>query len=437
MGINSNKRLLVVQVAGLGWDLVQASGKSSVLQRDWQPMETVFPAVTCTVQASFRTGTSAGRHGVVANGWMERALHRTYFWEQSSDLVWGERIWSNFRAAGHRVAMLYWQQSLGEDVDMLLSPAPVHKHHGGLVDATASVPPDLYETLVERVGSPFKLRSYWGPLASTRSSEWIAKATAEILGDAELAPDLCLTYLPGLDYDLQRFGPEHPRAKQALSTVQNQLTQLLSKAEAAGYEWLVFGDYAIVQAERQVFINRHLREAGWLSTRDVGGRLYPELHTSRAFAVVDHEVAHVYLRNPDDLNEVQACLSGLDGVQVSLNRLEQRDQGLMHPRGGDLIVIAEDGAWFPYDWWTRRSEAPDYAGHVDIHNKPGFDPRELFWGWPPGSVSLDATRVGGTHGRVGKGRDVAISASFDVGTPQTLLDLSRVVQGWLGENGDG
>ncbi len=424
----------MVQVAGLGWDLVQARWQGTILGREWEPMESVFPAVTCTVQASFRTGVPVGRHGIVANGWMDRDLRRTFFWEQSAALVGGPRIWSDFRESGNRVAMLFWQQSLGEAVDTVLSPAPIHKHHGGLIDATYALPEGLYDTVAERVGEKFNLRNYWGPMASVRSSRWIAKATAELLQDEALAPDLCLTYLPGLDYDLQRFGPGHPRSDSAIQSVEQQLKDLLEAATAAGYDWLVFGDYAIVRAEKPVFLNRSLRNAGWMATREIAGRSYPDMHTSRAVAVVDHEIAHIYLRNPGDAGEAGACLLDTEGVKSVLNPGEQKDRGLIHPRGGDLIAVAEDGDWFAHDWWTDRREAPDYAGHVDIHNKPGFDPRELFWGWPPGSVSLDASRVGGTHGRTGKGREVALAASYDVGSPQTLLDLSNAVGESLSAN---
>lgn len=430
MSDQSNKRLLVVQVAGLGWDLAQDVASDGIMGRAWIPMETVFPAVTSTVQASFRTGVLPAEHGIVANGWMDRSLRRTFFWEQSAALVQGERIWSDFRESDKRVAMLYWQQSLGEFVDTLLSPAPIHRHHGGMIDATYAIPGGLYEKLAERVGRDFALRNYWGPLASVRSSEWIAEATAALLKEDAYAPDLCLTYLPGLDYDLQRYGPDHPRSADSVRSVRQHLAKLLQAAEDREYDWLVFGDYAIVKAEKPVFINRRLRDAGWMATREVNGRFYPDPYTSRAFAVVDHEVAHIYLQSNGDKDTVRSLLLDSDGVEDVLD--PRKDiRALDHPRSGDLIAVANDGAWFAYDWWDKRSEAPDYAGHVDIHNKPGFDPGELFWGWPPGRTSIDATKIGGTHGKNGKDRRVAIAASYDTGSPKTLLDLSKAVGEWL------
>ena len=52
--------------------------------------------------------------------------------------------------------------------------------------------------------------------------------------------------------------------------------------------------------------------------------------------------------------------------------------GLDHPRAGDLVAVAEKGSWFTYYHWLDDARAPDFARTVDIHRKPGYDPRELF-----------------------------------------------------------
>lgn len=431
MGVGKKKRrLLVVQVAGLGWDFVCRSDSQALLGQPFRSAATVFPAVTSTVQATFRTATLPAQHGVVANGWMERELRKVFFWEQSSTLVQGKRVWEPLRAKGGRVALLYWQQSLGEAVDVLLSPAPIHTHHGSMLEATYSRPDGLYDRLVTRLGGPFALRHYWGPMASVRSSDWISRATAAVLHDCGAQPDLCLTYLPGLDYDLQRYGPDHVKGQAAWSAVRTQLERLLLSAAETGYDWLVYGDYAIVAATRgAVRLNLALRQDGWLQTRRIGRRLYADLHASRAFAVPDHEVAHVYVSDPSDAPAVEACVRAVAGVEQVMGSAARRDAGLDHRRSGELVAVAAPGAWFTYDWWEHGREAPDYARHVDIHSKPGFDPRELFWGWPPGCVSLDTGRVGGTHGRTGDGRDVAIAASCGLGSVDNVLGLAR----WIGE----
>lgn len=425
------RKLVIVQAAALGYDLLRRNHRTRWQGHDFHPLESVFPALTCTAQASFRTAASPQEHGMAANGVYDRALSRPFFWEQSSALVTGPRIWERYRAAGKRVAMLCWQQSLGENVDILLSPAPIHKHGGGMIQSVYSRPACLYDALRRRIGRNFELARYWGPFASSASSEWIAQATADILLDSQ-SPDLCLVYLPALDYDLQRYGPEHPRAGKALGDLFDQLDIIHTAARKTGHEVLVFGDYAIGPARSAVYPNRILAAQGWLATRSVRGMSYPDFFSSRAFALVDHEIAHVYVKHAADIPAVRQALSTAPGIAAAAGRGDNTADSPRHANAGELILTAEEGFWFAYPWWNSRREEPDFAGHVDIHNKPGYDPCELFLGWPPGSVSRDTSRIKGSHGRTGPGRQAAWTASFDTGgAPATLVDLARLTQRWL------
>ncbi len=426
----SNK-WLVVQVAGLGYDLATTHAGFAGSGLKFQSMEGVFPALTCTAQATFRTAAPVAAHGMTANGGFHHDLRKALFWEQASALVAGPRIWEPYRAGGRRVALLFWQQSLGESVDLLLSPAPIHKHGGGLIDAVHSKPHGLYDRLRKRVGRPFRLHRYWGPLASPAASDWIADATCALLDDPELAPDLCFTYLPALDYDLQRHGPGDPRTARAVTAVVRELTQLKAAAAQHGYACLIFGDYAIGPVNRAVFPNRVLRDAGLLVTREVRGRLYADLNESPAFALVDHEIAHVHVRSPSLLTAAARTLRAMDGVGEVLDRAAQKAAGIDHERGGDLVLVALPGFWFAYPWWAADREAPDYAGHVDIHNKPGYDPCELFFGWPPGTVSRNTARIRGSHGRVGADRRTAWAATADLGQPANMLELAAALRARL------
>jgi len=431
---NAQKKLLVVQVAGLGHELLRRHHGESLLDLPLRSLEAVFPALTCTVQASFRTASYPVSHGMIANGLYDRRYRRTLFWEQSSALVQGDRIWKRFREAGRTVGMLFWQQSLGEDADVVLSPAPIHKHHGGMIQDCYARPPALYQQLCHRLGRRFNLAHYWGPMACPRSSSWIADATCAVISDPDLAPDLCLTYLPALDYDLQRSGPASPRSLKALDEVIDQLRALHAAACAAGYELLVFGDYAIGPCDHgAVFPNRALAEAGLLAERRVGGMVYPDLHASRAFAMVDHEIAHVYLRGKGSAEAARAALANLPGVGEVMGQVDQESARVRHANGGELLLVARPGYWFAYPWWVASREAPDYAGHVDIHSKPGYDPCELFFGWPPGSVSGNTRRVSGTHGRVGHGREVAWCSTVIEGEMKDTVELAKAVGQWLGE----
>ena len=422
------KKLLIIQVAGLS----RPSGAPGLA---FEPIGSVFPAVTCSVQASFRTAASPAAHGMIANGLFHRSLRRPMFWEQSARLVAGERIWSGFRRAGGTVGVMFWQQSLGEDADLVLSPAPIHKHHGGMVEDCYATPAGLYERLCKAVGRPFKLARYWGPLASAKAGDWIAEATAAVMADASVAPDLLLTYLPTLDYDLQRFGPDDSRCDKARGALDAQLETLLAAAAAGDYEVLVFGDYAIAPATGAALPNRALAEAGLLATRQVGRTSYPDFHASRAFAMVDHEIAHVYVPDAADIAATKDVLASGDGIADVLDRDAQRAAGIDHANSGELVAVAAEGKWLAYPWWIDKRSAPDYASHVDIHNKPGFDPCELFFepfGWPPMSVSQDTSRIRGTHGRVGDGREVVFATTLPLpDRPTDLIGLARAVGNWL------
>ncbi len=424
------RRLLIIQVAGLGGAFAEQRGLREIGGCPVRPLEPVFPALTCPAQATFRTGLPPSGHGVIANGFFDPVLRKPLFWEQSSALVAGPRIWEGFRKRGGSAGLFFFQQSLGEDVDQWLSPAPIHMHGGGMIMGCHSRPADLGARLAKRAGGAFPLHRYWGPLASVKSSDWIARAVAGLLAEPD-APDLCFAYLPGLDYDLQRAGPDHPKVARALAAVQLELELLFAAARANGYEALAFGDYAITPVTRgAVFPNRALREAGLLAVREVRRMRYPDFHQSAAFALVDHQVAMVTCAGPAAAARAAAVLGALAGVAQVLDRSRQAALGADHPRAGELLLVAEPGAWFAYPWWTDPREAPDYARHVDIHNKPGYDPCELFFGRMPFGVSLDTALIRGTHGRVGPGCETALASTLPL-RAGTLVELARELRDWL------
>ena len=110
---------------------------------EFRPAEAAWPALTCTAQASFRTAARAGEHGIVANGLFFKDLTKVLFWEQSATLCEGPRIWEKFRARGGKVGMMFWQQSMGEEVDLIVTPAPIHKHSGGMIQSCYTQPAAL------------------------------------------------------------------------------------------------------------------------------------------------------------------------------------------------------------------------------------------------------------------------------------------------------
>ncbi len=425
----AHKKMLVIQVAALSHD----TARGLDLDIPFHAAKSVFPAVTCTVQATMRTAMLPAVHGVVANGRYDRTLRKVMFWEQSAALVGGSRIWRDFRRAGGRVAMLFWQQSMGEEVDLLLTPAPIHRHGGGMVQDCYGRPEGLYAGLCRRLGGPFRLHRYWGPAASARVGDWIAGATASVIADPAACPHLCLTYLPSLDYDFQRFGPYHHRAQRAVARLRRQLKLLLATAARNGYDVTVFGDYAIAPCTGPaVFPNRILWRAGLMKTRDVRGRLYADFHTSRAFAMVDHEVAHIHVANETDIDLVRRTLESVDGIGDVFVPAARDLAGIHHDNAGELVAVAQSGRWFAYPWWTHNRNAPDYATHVDIHNKPGFDPCELFFSFYPLGISQDTRRIRGTHGRIDDGREIATASTVaSLAAPGSLPALAHGLKDWL------
>lgn len=373
----NHHKLLVVQVAGLSHGLAR-----QLTAFNFMPMQTVYPALTCPVQGSFRTALAPAEHGMQLNGVYSPELNRPFYWEQSSRLVRGTRIWEPMRAKGKTVAIVCWQQSLGEAADYIISPAPIHKHHGSLIKACACKPATLIQ-------GTFPLHRYWGPLASDASTRWIVNVTANLIRQHQ--PDLCLTYLPTLDYDLQRKGTDPKGLRQIL--------EHLTTLRGLGYPMLVFGDYAITPASDVIYPNRILRKLGLLQTRSVNGMLYPDFHNSQAFAMVDHAVCRIIGDIPPD--------TPLAPYQTA-----------------DGLYLAPEGSWFAYPWWYAPYEAPDYAGHIDIHNKPGYDPAELFL------FNRKPERIRGTHGSNTPPAAYAAVNGFHA-QADTLLELAGQVRDWI------
>ncbi len=414
-------KILTIICAALGYDTFCRAAKAGFWKNlQILPAKTVFPALTCPVQASFRTGLEPEEHSMPANGFFDRELRKTFFWEQSSKLYKGKRFWEDFRDHGGKVAQISLQQSLGNDSDIIISPAPIHKHHGGMIQDCYSKPPELYQKICSKLGKKFNLFNYWGPFTSGKSSEWITDASAYIM--KENLAELIITYLPHLDYDLQRHGPGGKEEGLAFEFLEIQLEKLLAFAKIAGYETLIIGDYSIERAENVIYPNRILLDSGFFRLRSVKNMLYPDLYSSKAFALCDHQVAHIYLQDRNDLKQIKEIFTKTKTISQIL---EPKD----HNKAGDLILLAKHGGWFSYRWWTSAKEAPEYASHVDIHSKPGFDPCELISSlWPPFSISQDDSKIKGTHGLTdGNSGEVLCASTFPIPDNPRIRSMSETI----------
>jgi predicted AlkP superfamily pyrophosphatase or phosphodiesterase len=251
----------------------------------------------------------------------------------------------------------------------------VYPADGRKLPGLYSQPARLERELQDRLGA-FPLFEFWGPASNIRSSQWIADCARAVFD--RYRPSLQFVYLPHLDYDLQRLGPEHPDIAGAVAAVDATAGKLIEHLRAQGAAIMVVSEYGMETATGHVNINRVLREHGYIAVRETLGWELLDCGASRAFAVADHQVAHVYVRDVVDLAAVQGLLSGIRGIELVLGGRDKAAWGLDHPRSGELIAVAEPGHWFTYYYWLDDRKAPDFARTVDIHRKPGYDPVELF-----------------------------------------------------------
>ncbi|MBM4320193.1 MAG: alkaline phosphatase family protein [Deltaproteobacteria bacterium] len=443
------KRTVVLDVVGLTPSLLgPATPALSSLARACVPIRTVTPAVTCTVQSTFLTGVLPSRHGIVANGWYFRDLSEVWLWRQSNRLVQGPKIWhlGRERDPGFTCANLFWWYNMVTDADWSVTPRPVYTADGRKLPDCASDPAGLRAELSGKLGT-FPLFSFWGPGSSIASSDWIARAAMRV---EELhRPVLNLIYLPHLDYVLQQRGPSG-EVQQEVMAIDAVCGRLLSFFGERGVRIVVLSEYGMSDVRAAVHPNRLLRQAGLLEVKVDLGREYLDAGRSRAFAVADHQVAHVYVRQPADVALVRELLACEPGIAAVLDAEGKRQHGLDHERSGELVLLAEPDRWFSYYFWQDDARAPDYARTVDIHAKPGYDPCELLLdphlrfprakiGWTLlrkklgfrallDVIPLDAGLVRGSHGVVG--RDPARGPLLMTSEPKLLpggeIDATRV-----------
>ncbi|AIS10787.1 phosphodiesterase [Pseudomonas chlororaphis subsp. aurantiaca] len=372
--------LLLINVVGLTPSLLgEATPRINALLRNaaMTSLQPVFPAVTSTVQASLLTGLTPAEHGIVGNGWYFRDQAEVRFWLQSNALVQGEKVWQTLKRQrpDFRCSQLFWWFNMHAEVDAAITPRPHYPADGRKVFGLYSTPANLHQTLERQIGE-FPFPGFWGPAAGIASSRWIVDcAMAEFRLNR---PDLQLIYLPHLDYSLQRLGPQDPSIADEVRAIDQQVGRLLSFAQAQGARVMLLSEYGIEAVCQSVSINRLLRREGLLQVRQSLSWELLDPGASAAFAVVDHQVAHVYVKRAEDVARVKALLQRQPGIEQVLDKPGQRDWQLDHERSGELVAVAAAGYWFDYRYWLDDRLAPDFARTVDIHRKPGYDPLELF-----------------------------------------------------------
>ena len=416
--------VIVINVVGLTLGMVGANTPQMTrfaAKGGIRPLQTIWPAVTCPVQSTFVSGLLPRQHGIVANGWYFRDLSEIWLWRQSNRLVSGEPIWEKSRRlnSSFTCANLFWWYNMYSTVDIGVTPRPMYTADGRKIPDCYTKPDSLREKLTSQLGS-FPLFKFWGPATNIASSEWITRAALHVRKTR--SPTLTLIYLPHLDYVLQRFGPQDPRVDRDLREIDALCGEIMIDAERDGADIVLLSEYGVMPVSRPIHINRMFRGADLIQIREELGFEQLDPGASAAFAVADHQVAHIYVADRSRIGEIKSLIEALPGVERVLDDDTKQLFGLDHERSGELIAIAQADAWFTYYYWLDDDRAPDYARTVDIHRKPGYDPVELFMNpdlrWPKLAVSwrlakralrfralldvipLDAELVKGSHGRL-------------------------------------
>lgn len=413
-------KTVVIDIVGLSQGLIGIHTpflKKWVAEHALAPIEPMLPAVTTAVQSTFLTGRWPSENGIVGNGWYDYTSCEINFWKQSNHLVQTEKIWDRAKREDSQFtcANMCWWYNMYSSVDFSLTPRPNYLSDGRKIPDCYTCPANLRDHLQKELG-PFPLFSYWGPGANIKSSAWIARAS--MIVEEQYHPTLTLIYLPHLDYGLQKYGPDQGLIGKDLEEIDQVVAELVHFYQNKNARIVLLSEYGITEVNHPIHLNRILRENGLLHIRKERGLELLDAGASKAFAVSDHQVAHVYVNDPGSLSGVKSLLEKTPGVELVLDETGKKRYHLDHERAGDLVLMADAASWFTYYYWLDDSLAPDFARSVAIHQKPGYDPVEMFmtsklraaykllrkklgFRYLMDVIPLDATLVKGSHGRTG------------------------------------
>lgn len=414
-------KTVVIDIVGLSSSLIGEHTpflKKYCESKKLQTIQPMLPAVTTSVQSTYVTGKWPAGHGIVGNGWYDRMDCEIKFWKQSNKLVLGDKIWDKARKTdpSFTVSKMFWWYNMYSTADFSVTPRPNYLADGRKTPDCYSYPAELRDYLQKELGQ-FPLFQFWGPGADITSTKWIANAS--MLTDDKHNPTLTLIYLPHLDYCLQKYGQDFSMIANDLKEVDSVVEGLVSFYKKKGSRVILLSEYGITNVHQPVHLNRILRQHGLLGIRTERGLELLDAGASKAFAVADHQVAHIYINDTSVTNKVRKILEEVPGVELMLDKKEQSKYHIDHERAGDLVVMAEKESWFTYYFWMDDKLAPDYARMVDIHKKPGYDPVEMFMTskmraaykllrkkaglrYVMDVIPLDATLIKGSHGRLEK-----------------------------------
>lgn len=396
-----------------------------------------FPGVTCCVQANMTTGVLPSEHGVVANGFFWRESGEVEMWTSPNDCIGSPQIWDKLHEHDRQITSAVWFPLHSKEcgADYVCTPAPIHNPDGSESLWCYSRPEPLYGELLNDLGH-FPLQHFWGPLANIKSTAWIVDSA--VRAARAFRPNFFYIYLQHLDYAAQKTGPDSQQALTAVSDLDAEIGKLVEGfAEAYQGErllWLVASEYTIVPVRHVLYPNRVLRDAGLLAINDEDDREQLDVAASGAWALVDHQFSHVFVKDHDaqTIAKVVDLFRGQEGVAEVLTTGQLNRYDLQHARSGDVVLISTADSWQAYYWWHDDAAAPPYARTVDIHKKPGYDPVEMFFDPATKGIPLDASLVKGSHGAPAKEpnqRGVLLSSERGVFVerPTADTDVAEIV----------
>ena len=412
-------KTVVIDVVGLSASLIGTHTpflKNYIQKKNLSTIDPMLPAVTTAVQSTYVTGKWPSEHGIVGNGWYDKEDCEIKFWKQSNKLVQSEKIWEKAKKMDpdFTCAKMFWWYNMYSAADYAVTPRPNYLADGRKLPDCYSHPAELRDELQEKLGQ-FPLFQFWGPGANIRSTKWIADAS--MIVDEKYNPTLSLIYLPHLDYCLQKFGPDFSKISKELTEIDKVIASLVDYFEKKNARIVLLSEYGIAPVNHPIHINRLLREQDMLAIRVERGLDLLDPGASKAFAVADHQVAHIYINDKSVIGKVRKLLETIPGIELILDKNAQKEYHIDHARSGDFVLVADEGSWFTYYHWMDDAKAPDYARCVDIHKKPGYDPVEMFmtsklraaykllrkkmgFRYVMDVIPLDATLIKGSHGRI-------------------------------------
>ena len=110
-------------------------------------------------------------------------------------------------------------------------------------------------------------------------------------------------------------------------------------------QFIIFSEYGFTDVNSDISLNAIFRENDLLAVREIEQVEYLDLEYSKAFAMVDHQIAHIYVKE-NHTNQVRKILEGIKGVDMILDNNLKQQMRINHPRSGDIIAVSNKDKWF-------------------------------------------------------------------------------------------